>query len=259
MLGAMLLGSATDAIRTSFTVKTDNAGYSTDTQFSLYLGSSNMTIYWGDGNTDTYTTSGVKTHTYAAINTYTIEVEGETSIRFEQAGDHLKVVTFDVWGSTRWLDLSLMFDKCTDTVFNTIDNPITIFASSMDRMFSFCGSFNNDISGWETRTITSMNRMFQYCSAFNQDLSGWDTSSVEDMDSMLYSCGVFNQDLSGWDTSSVIDMDTMFYASDAFNQDLSGWDTTALTTCAFFNGGTSGLAFLNCPTIMQSNGCAIAD
>ena len=41
-----------------------------------------------------------------------------------------------------------------------------------------------DLSGWDTSSVTSMNNMFSGASAFNQDISSWNTSSVNDMSGM---------------------------------------------------------------------------
>ena len=67
-----------------FTVKTDNAGVSTSTQFQLPLVSSlplNAVVDWGDGNTDTITTfnQAETLHTYTSAGTYTISITGDLS------------------------------------------------------------------------------------------------------------------------------------------------------------------------------------
>ena len=64
---------------------------------------------------------------------------------------------------------------------------------------------------------------------FNEDLSSWDTLSVTDMGSMFDSADFFNGDLSLWDTSSVLSIGFMFESVTSFNDDLSLWDTLSVT------------------------------
>ena len=59
--------------------------------------------------------------------------------------------------------------------------------------------------------------------AFNEDISHWDTSSVTNMFNLFALALSFNQDIGGWDVSNVVDMDGMFVRAESFNQDLSGW------------------------------------
>jgi surface protein len=46
--------------------------------------------------------------------------------------------------------------------------------------------------------------------SFNQNISKWDTSKVTDMSGMFRSASSFNQDISGWDMRKVTYLDTMF-------------------------------------------------
>lgn len=106
-------------------------------------------------------------------------------------------------------------------------------------------SFNNDISGWDTSSITNMSHMFRGASAFNQPIENWDVSNVTNMSYMFAeadgkweltsadafpSPSVFNQPLNNWNVSSVTYMDHMFWRSKAFDQPLDNWNVSNVTS-----------------------------
>ena len=51
--------------------------------------------------------------------------------------------------------------------------------------------------------VLDMTNMFKDCTSLNQDLSGWDTSTVTTMDGMFDNCDSFDQDISAWDVDAV--------------------------------------------------------
>ena len=101
-------------------------------------------------------------------------------------------------------------------------------------------SFNDDISHWDTSSVSSMSEMFRGTTSFNGNIGSWDTSSVSSMDSMFSDVTAFNANISAWNTSSVRYMNGMFTSSSNFNQDISNWDTSNVINMSFmFNNAAS--------------------
>ena len=121
-----------------------------------------------------------------------------------------------------------------------LDLGVLSFLWGLSFLFYDMSTFNEDINGWNTSSVTSMNRMFDGASSFNGDVTNFDTSSVTDMSFMFMYASSFNGDVSNFDTSSVIDMDYMFAGATSFNRDVSSFDISSVTNMAgMFNGATS--------------------
>ena len=91
----------------------------------------------------------------------------------------------------------------------------------MASLFYNKGSFNADISRWDTSSVTTMYRMFRGARAFNQDIGAWDTSSVTTMQEMFRDADAFDQDIVMWRYQHRAQIKTdkmhyMFYGADAW-------------------------------------------
>jgi surface protein len=150
-------------------------------------------------------------------------------------------------------DLSNYFNSISeDIIIPNVTNWNTSSVITMDSMFRYADTFNQDISTWDISSVTSTRLMFADMKEFNQDISNWNTSSVTDMSGMFMSNSVFNQNISDWDTSFVTDMNSMFMRNSNYNQDISNWDTSSVTRMDYmfylaeeFDQDLSGLEIQN--------------
>ena len=100
-------------------------------------------------------------------------------------------------------------------------------------------TFNEDISKWNTSSVTTMWGMFLYAISFNGDVSAWNVSSVTTMKNMFSDASSFNGDVSAWNVSSVTTMYSMFYRASKFAQHLC-WAISSGTDTYLIFGGTAG-------------------
>ncbi|MCK5590588.1 MAG: DUF285 domain-containing protein, partial [Candidatus Pacebacteria bacterium] len=222
---------AADADDFVITVKTDNSGVSSDTQFTIPTtgGGYNYNVDCdNDGTNEAVGQTGNYTCNYAAAGTYTIRIKDNTGagtgfprIYFNGTGDKAKITGINQWGTEKWTSMYGAFNGCSnlnDAGGAATDVPDLSGITNMGDMFRSASSFNQDIGNWDTSSVTDMTFMFSGASSFNQNIGNWDTSKVTSMGYMFLSASSFNQDIGNWDTSSVIGMYGMFASASSFNQ-----------------------------------------
>ncbi len=222
------------------TVKTDNAGTSTPTQFTIPTYSGETYNYNVDCNNDGVNEAAAQTGNYtcnyAAAGTYTVRIKDNTGlgtgfprIYFNRAGDDHKLLAIEQWGTGKWTSMGYAFDGCNNMTLQATDVPDLSGVTDMSYMFSYARALNQDIGNWNTASVTNMSGMFWNAQAFNQDIGSWNTANVTNMNAMFGGATAFNGNIGGWNTASVTDMAYMFGSANAFNQDIGGWDTAKVT------------------------------
>jgi len=224
-----------------------------------------FSIDWGDGTKESYSdrTQLPAIHTYDETGIYTIRVVG-TILGWDNTNysnqDDAKLIEILNWGPLTLKNDTSFYTSTNLTYISADDYPNFRFLSSegagtdglfgycsnltgiknlaswtpnqwdingdMGSMFRNCTNFNQDISAWDTSSVTDMSSMFRDCLAFNQDIGNWNTSGVTNMQYMFYGASSFNQDIGTWDVSNVTDFRNCFWGATAFDTSLSGWDFT---------------------------------
>ncbi len=220
------------------TVKTDNPGTSSDTQFTIPTTGAGYNYNVdcdNNGSNEATAQTGNYICSYAAAGAYTIRIKDNTGagagfprIFFNYGGDREKLLTVAQWGTGKWASMAGAFMGCTNLTVPAADTPDLSGVTDMSSMFDNASAFNQDIGSWNTSSVANMSGMFYLATAFNQDIGNWDTSSVTDMGYMFDGAGTFNQDIGNWDTSNVTDMGYMFHDAYDFNQNIGSWNTSSV-------------------------------
>jgi surface protein len=213
-------------------------------------GTVNISVDWGDGSTNTYSTFGNRTHTYSTAGEYTVKITG-TLTKFGNIGfTQEKLIRVTSFGDIGLIHLASAFRGAINLTQAPATLPATV--TNLSSLFYGCTSFNQDISGWDVSNVSSMGSVFQGCKAFNQPLNTWNVSNVTIMGFMFANAENFNQPLNSWDVSKVKDMGYMFSGAKAFNQPLNGWNVSLVqsmgsmfTDCLNFNQDLSGWNMIN--------------
>lgn len=241
-------------VETSFvsTWKTDNisTGSSTSVQAKLPLvstGTYNMTVDWGDGNSDVITAwnQAQSTHTYSALGTYIISISGIcTGWNFENTGDRLKLLSIQKWGILKFNAPTTngFFRGCSNLNISLVSDVINFDGiTSVSGIFRGCSSLttiqNSNI--WDVSGITDFTRAFDSCTNFNSNISNWNVSNGTSFTSMFLLATSFNQNVGSWNVSNGTVFQGMFQSATSFNQDISNWNVSKATNMTGFMSAKS--------------------
>ena len=237
---------------------------STSVSLPLWYGSINAVIDWGDGTTQTVTsTPNSKTSlqkTYASAGTRTIYIKG-----FVQHWGYQNASQFLIQPGTTTAGFGYQLQALGDIGIQTLialkaggglgaDGPTPRYIPSSVKDISYFffragdnpGGISNisRLGNWNTSNIERMEGVFRLAGDITAaPITGWNTGSVISMKRMFNNCG-FNSNISGWDVSNVQDFSEMFRDLSPFNQNLSSWDVSSGTDFRFmFSQTNSGSNF----------------
>jgi len=218
----------------------------------------NVTVNWGDGSTNTYTTAGIKSKTYAAGFT---PAEGRVVVTISGVMDWYGTAdAIDQSGLVRVENIGFQMGMESlhgafrgtkaHLVYITPNLPETV--TSLEEAFreSVCAAH---LSGMDTRNIRSFRRLFYLSIGAGPNCAGWDVRSVTDVyrafensqmnspftlgnweilakTSEMFASTIrsfrvlFDQPISYWDMSNVTDMSRMFWAQSQGTSAIGGCD-----------------------------------
>ena len=187
-------GNTTGKSYLELVVKTDETGTSNNDQFTLpLLGSSsyNFDVDWGDGNSETITTSSSPTHTYGSSGTYNVRITenvvgGFPTIKFNNGGDRYKLLHINNWGDNTWATMNYSFRGCGNMTITASDLPVTGGVTNFDYAFSGCSSIKR-FPLVDTSSATSLRDMFFQCNSL-VEVALLNTSNVTNFENCFRGC-----------------------------------------------------------------------
>lgn len=166
-------GGGIDPLGDDFVLIVDTTlpGAST-TVYIPFLGPYNVTIDWGDGNSEYASgTSTDVTHIYSSDGEYTITVSG-TAFQYANKSSAYRAAWKECLAIGRLgNDLTNMFINAVN--LTSLPSVIPSGKTNMLSMLRGALLINSDISAWDVSDVTNMARMLYQTSSFDQDLSGW--------------------------------------------------------------------------------------
>ena len=210
-----------------------NTNFSDGKTVTLPLyGTVDVTVDWGDGNFNTFTSPGDINHTYDIEGIYSVKITGSLTqfgTENEEYTNAEKLEKVDSFGNLGLESLSGAF--CGTT--NLTEVPVMLPSTVTDLSYTFhkTGKTNiTNLNNWDVSNVTTMNAMFLYARDFNQDIGSWNVSNVTDMSNVFNCAYDFNQDIGSWDVSNATIMNSMFRCANNFNHDIGSWNVVNVTT-----------------------------
>ena len=235
----------------TFDVKTDNAGTSTSTQFTMPTvsgGSYDCFVEWKstEGSRITTYDDAAWTHEFTSSSTYTVSIYGTISgIKFNNGGDRLKFLLISQWGTFIPADQNSIFYGCSNLTITATDVFDLSTTTNLHGLFRDCSSITTipSIESWDTSGLINIFNLFNGATNFNDDVSGWDTSSATSLASMFKNASSFDQDLGSWDVTSITNAANMFngvtLSTVNYSSILTGWEGQSVQNTVTFHGGSS--------------------
>ena len=240
--GVLNSNAAVGLVGFVFDVDTAESGGSSSTQFQLPLsgsGTTNILVNWGDGSTDTITSSSQseKLHTYSSSGVYTITITGTLeSFSINNYADRAKFKEVKNWGNGNGLSLVgspiNFFNGATNLTCTATDKP-TISVANFQQLFRSASSIVRGISNWDVSSVTGLSFAWYQASSFNEDLSSWDVSNVTNFNYCFERSNI-DQNFAAWDMSSATSVIRMFKTTTLstanYDATLIGWAAQSLNS-----------------------------
>ena len=210
----------------------------------------NVTIDWGDGSSEPFTTAGIKPHTYAegAGPRVTVTITGRldwygTSQPIDQAG----LLRVENIGFAMGLTSLRGAFRQTTTALEYITPNIPETVTSFEELFqeSLCAA---DLRDMDTRNITTIRRIFYRSDGTGPNCANWDVGRVEDV-FQAFADSQMNSPFSLGNWESLTSMEEMFVQTIGdyyggrdgrvrFNQPIASWDVSRITNMRLMFGCT---------------------
>lgn len=234
-----------------FDVDTTESGGSTSTQFQLPLsgaGTTNILVDWGDGSTDTITSTSAseKLHTYSTGGTYTIKITGtlETFL-INNYADKAKIKTIKNWGNGNGLTLASnsggFFYGASNLTCIAADKP-AITSNNFQQLFRSAPRIVSGVSKFNVSSVTSLLFAFYSATRFNENLSSWDVSNVTQFNYCFERTSV-DQNFAAWDMTSATSVRRMFKSTTLstanYDATLIGWAAQNVNSSLDINFGNA--------------------